>query len=130
MKLKTLFILNAAIAVGYALAFFVATKPLLAVYGITPSVEGVFMARWFGVGLLAIGLVTWLARDAAESAAGRAIVRALAVTYGVGLVLALAGTFFGPFNALGWIAVGFNVLLGTGFAYFSRAGSGQSTRAG
>jgi hypothetical protein len=31
------------------------------------------MARWFGLGLLAIGLSTWLARDAAESAGGQAI---------------------------------------------------------
>jgi hypothetical protein len=39
--------LNGVIAVGYALAFFVATGPLLTVYGITPNSEGVFMARWF-----------------------------------------------------------------------------------
>jgi hypothetical protein len=31
--------------------------------------------------------------------------RALAVTYGIGVVL-----LFGPFNALGWIAVGLNLL--------------------
>jgi hypothetical protein len=119
MKLKTLFVLNAAIAVGYALAFFLATGPLLAIYGITPSPEGVFMARWFGVGLLAIGLVTWLARDVAESDAGRSVVRALTLTYGVGVLLALWGTLAGPFNQLGWIAVGFNLLLGLGFGYFN-----------
>jgi hypothetical protein len=118
MKLKTLFVLNAAIAVGYALAFFLATGPLLAIYGITPSPEGVFMARWFGVGLLAIGLITWLARDVAESDAGRSVVRALTLTYGVGVLLALWGTLAGPFNQLGWIAVGFNLLLGLGFGYF------------
>ena len=118
MKLRTLFTLNAAVAVGYALAFFLATGSLLAVYGITPSAEGIFMARWFGVGLLAIGLVTWLARDVAESAAGRSIVLALALTYGVGVVLAVWGTLAGPFNQLGWIAVGFNLLLGLGFGYF------------
>jgi hypothetical protein len=38
-----------------------------------PNPEGVYMARWFGLGLLAIGLSTWLARDAAESAGGQAI---------------------------------------------------------
>lgn len=49
---------------------------------------------------------------------GRAVARALAVTYGIGVVLALWGTLFGPFNALGWIAVALNLLLGSGFAYF------------
>lgn len=76
------------------------------------------MARWFGLGLLAMGLTTWLARDAADSAGGQAIARALAVTYGIGVILALWGTLFGPFNALGWVAVGLNLLLGSGFAWF------------
>jgi hypothetical protein len=116
MTRKRLFVLNGAIAGGYGIALLVAAHPILDLYGITPNPEGVYMARWFGVGLLAIGLVTWLARDAANSAAGLAIARALAVTYGIGVLLALWGTLFGPFNALGWIAVGLNLLLGSGFA--------------
>jgi hypothetical protein len=116
MTLKRLFMLNAAIAGGYGIALLVATGPILDVYGITPNPEGVYMARWFGVELFAIGLTTWLARDAAESAAGRAIARALAVGYGIGVVLALWGTLSGPFNALGWIAIGLNLFLGSGFA--------------
>jgi hypothetical protein len=117
MTLKRLFVLNAVIAAGYGLALLVATDPILDLYGITPNPEGVYMARWFGLELLAIGLTTWLARDAAESAGGRAVARALTVTYGLGVVLALWGTLSGPFNALGWIAVGLNLLLGSGFAY-------------
>jgi protein-S-isoprenylcysteine O-methyltransferase Ste14 len=64
-----------------------------------------------------MGLSTWLARDAADSAGGQAVARALAVTYGLGVVLALWGTLFGPFNLLGWIAVGLNLLLGSGFTW-------------
>jgi hypothetical protein len=117
MTLKRLFVLNAVIAAGYGLALLVATDPILDLYGITPNPEGVYMARWFGLELLAIGLTTWLARDAAESAGGRAVAQALTLTYGLGVVLALWGTLSGPFNALGWIAVGLNFLLGSGFAY-------------
>jgi hypothetical protein len=117
MTLKRLFVLNAVIAAGYGLALLVATDPILDLYGITPNPEGVYMARWFGLELLAIGLTTWLARDAAESAGGQAVAQALTVTYGLGVVLALWGTLSGPFNALGWIAVGLNFLLGSGFAY-------------
>jgi uncharacterized protein YndB with AHSA1/START domain len=124
MTRKRLFILNGAIAGGYAIALLAATNPLLTVYGISANPEATFMARWFGVGLLGIGLTTWLARDAAESHAGQAVGLALAVTYGVGVVLAFWGTLFGPFNALGWIAVGLNLLLGSGFAalQFTRSG--------
>ena len=117
MTPRRMFVANAVIAAGYGVALLLATDPILDVYGITPNPEGVYMARWFGVGLLAIGLITWLARDAASSAGGLAIARALSVSYGIGVVLALWGTLDGPFNALGWIAVGLNLLLGAGFAY-------------
>jgi hypothetical protein len=114
---KRLFLLNAVIAGGYGVALLVAAGPILDLYGITPNPEGVYMARWFGLELLGIGLVTWLARDATASAGGRAIARALAVSYPIGVVLALWGTLVGPFNALGWIAVGLNLGLGAGFAW-------------
>ena len=114
---KRLFMLNALIAGGYGIALLAAANPILDLYGITPNPEGVYMARWFGLGLLAIGLTTWLARDAAEDAGGQAIAQALTVTYAIGVALALWGTLSGPFNVLGWIAVGLNLLLGSGFAY-------------
>jgi hypothetical protein len=119
MRAKTIFMLNAVIAAGYGIAFLVAANPLLAVYGIAPNQESVYMARWFGVGLLAIGLTTWFTRHEAESTAGRAISRALVSSYGVGVVLAVWGTLFGPFNTLGWIAVGFNLVLGMAFGYLA-----------
>ncbi len=101
MTPKRLFVLNGVIAGGYGIALLVAADPILDVYGITPNPEGVYMARWFGLGLLAIGLSTWLARDAADAAGGQAVARALAVTYGIGVVLALWGTLFGPFQRAG-----------------------------
>jgi hypothetical protein len=79
----------------------VVTDLILKIYGITAIPEGVYMARWFGLGLLAIGLTTWLARDAADSAAGRAVARALAVTYGIGVILALWGTLLWAFQRAG-----------------------------
>lgn len=118
MPPKILFLLNGLIAAGYAVAFLVATDPLLELYGINAVEEGIFMARWFGVGLLANGLTTLLARNAAESEAGRAIGAALTVSYGAGVLLALWGTLTGEFNALGWIAVALNLLLGLGFWSF------------
>jgi hypothetical protein len=122
MSAKTIFILNAVIGTGYAIAFLMAANPLLAVYGIAPNPEAVYMARWFGVGLLALGLTTWFAREDAESTAGRAISRALVFAYGVGVMLAVWGTLMGPFNVLGWIGVGFNLMLGLAFGYLALGG--------
>jgi hypothetical protein len=122
MTLKRMFVLNGAIAGGYGIALLVAAGPILDLYGIAPNPEGVYMARWFGLGLLASGLITWLARDAAATEGGQAIARALSATYGIGVVMALWGTLAGPFNALGWIAVALNLLLGSGFAYLGLTG--------
>jgi hypothetical protein len=119
MSAKAIFTLNAVITAGYAIAFLMAANWLLAVYGIAPNQEAVYMARWFGVGLPGIGLITWFARGDAGSNAGRAISRALVFAYGVGVVLAGWGTLVGPFNALGWIAVGFNLMLCVASGYLA-----------
>jgi hypothetical protein len=59
------------------------------------------MARWFGVGLLAIGMITWFARDEAASLAGRAIARALTLSYGAGVLLAVLGNTRRPLQCNG-----------------------------
>jgi hypothetical protein len=117
MTPRRLFVLNAVIAGLYGIALLTVTDPILAIYGIDANADGVYMARWFGLGLIATGLTTWLTRDAADAPTGRAIGRALAITYGIGVVLAMWGTVFGPFNPLGVVAIGLNLLLGAGFAW-------------
>lgn len=118
MTPRRLFVLNAVIAGFYGIALLAVTDPILDIYGIDANADGVYMARWFGLGLIATGLTTWLTRDAADAATGRAIAQALGITYGIGVVLAMLGTVFGPFNVLGVVAIGLNLLLGAGFVWF------------
>jgi hypothetical protein len=117
MTPRRLFVLNAVIAGFYGIALLAVTEPILDIYGVDANDDGVYMARWFGLGLIASGLITWLTREAADTPTGRAIGRALSVTYGIGVLLALWGTIFGPFNALGLVAVTLNLLLGSAFAW-------------
>jgi hypothetical protein len=118
MTPRRLFVLNAVIAGFYGIALLAVTDPILDIYGIDANADGVYMARWFGLGLIATGLTTWLTKDAADAATGRAIAQALGITYGIGVVLAMCGTVFGPFNVLGVVAIGLNLLLGAGFVWF------------
>lgn len=117
MTPRRLFVVNAVIAAFYGVALLAVTDPILDIYGIDANGDGVYMARWFGLGLIATGLTTWFTRDAADTPTGPAIGRALAITYGIGVVLAAWGTVLGPFNALGVVAIGLNLLLGAGFAW-------------
>jgi hypothetical protein len=88
--------------------------------GVNPST--LLMARYFGVALLGIGLVTWLARNADKSKARDAIALGLAISYVAGFALSVQATLTGQMNSLGYlpVVVYFLLILGYGFAGFSR----------
>jgi uncharacterized membrane protein YphA (DoxX/SURF4 family) len=50
------------------------------------------VARYFGVALVGMGLVTWFARNSEKSQAQDAITLGLAISYIVGLLLSLEVT--------------------------------------
>jgi hypothetical protein len=82
------------------------------------------MGRYFGVALIGIGLVCWLARDVTDGKAQRSIILALLISNIIGVIVSVQGTLSGVMSAVGWSAVGIYVLLGLGVAYlFMRPGS-------
>ncbi|MEE9216433.1 MAG: hypothetical protein V3U32_03270 [Anaerolineales bacterium] len=118
MRFRTLLIINAAIALGYAIGLLVVPATMLSIYGITQGSAEILMARFFGVALTAIGLLTWLARDVTAADALRAIAIALLISDVVGATVSAQGTLSGVMSAVGWSAFGLYVLLGLGYAYF------------
>ncbi|MGD2178082.1 MAG: hypothetical protein PVG71_09700 [Anaerolineae bacterium] len=63
-------------------------------------------------------MVTWFARNAAESDARRAIILGLCLYDAIGFVITLIATLSGVLNPLGWSAVLLYLLLAVGFGYF------------
>lgn len=120
MKLKHLFTINAIIALAYALGELFVPETLGSIYGFgdNPTPQLLLMARYFGWGLLAVGLITALAANAPPSEARQAIVKALFFAHTVGLIVSLMGIFSGTFNAMGWSAVVIYLVLAGGFGYF------------
>ena len=120
MKLKHLFIINAIIALAYALGELFIPQTLASLYFVaeTPTAEVLLSLRYFGVMLLAVGLITAFAANTPLSEAKQAIVKALFISNVVGLTVSLIGIFNGTFTALGWSAVVIYVFLGAGFGYF------------
>jgi hypothetical protein len=84
----------------------------------TPTAEALLAARYFGWGLLAVGLICAFVANAPPSEAKQAIVKALFIADVVGLIVSLMGIFSGTFTALGWSAVVIYVFLGIGYGYF------------
>jgi hypothetical protein len=120
MKLKHLFIINAIISLGYAFGELLITETMFSLYfgTETPTAEALLVARYFGWGLLAIGLICAFVANAPPSEAKQAIVKALFIADVVGLIVSLMGIFDGTFNALGWSAVVIYVFLAAGYGYF------------
>jgi hypothetical protein len=75
------------------------------------------MARYFGVELIAVGLLCWFARNVTDALARRAIILAVLISDVIGVIVSVQGTLSGVMSAVGWSAVGLYLLFALGFGY-------------
>ncbi|MEE8430000.1 MAG: hypothetical protein V3S16_02010 [Candidatus Desulfatibia sp.] len=118
MKLSNLLVINAIVALVYGISFVLVPATVLSLYGMTQGTSEALAGQFFGVALIAIGLLTWFAKNVADSEAQRAIILALLISDVVGIIVAVLGTLSGVMNAVGWSAVGIYLLFALGYAYF------------
>ena len=120
MKLKHLFIINTILALIYAIGNLFVPKIIAQLYFVTdtPTAETLLSLRYFGWGLLAVGLITALAANEPASETKQAIVKSLFIADIAGLIVSLVGIFGGTFTPFGWSAVVIYVFLAAGFGYF------------
>ena len=117
MKLGTLMTINAVFALLFALGFLLVPGYLLSAYGASADAELVQMARFFGSAMLGYALLTWFARNAEQSAARRAIVLSLGVSFGIGFIVALQGQLSGVVGTLGWLTVALYLFFALAYGY-------------
>ena len=118
MKLKTLFIINAVIAIVYGICFVLVPSRVLLIYGLVAGPAETLLGQFFGVALIGIGLITWLARNVTDANALGAIVLALLISDIIGVIVSLIGTVTGVMNVFGWSAVIIYLFFTIGFTYF------------
>jgi len=118
MKLKTLFIINAVIAIVYGICFALVPSRVLLIYGLVAGPAETLLGQFFGVALIGIGLITWLARNVTDANARGAIVLALLISDIIGVIVSLIGTVTGVMNVFGWSAVIIYLFFTIGFTYF------------
>jgi len=121
MKLKILMIVNSIVAIVFGVLFVIIPDQVLSLYGFGEGVANpqlIYMCQLFGVSLIGLGLLTWIAKNAADSEARKAIVLALFVSDIIGFVVALINQINNVVNALGWSTVAIYLLLAIGFGYF------------
>ncbi|MGD0753955.1 MAG: hypothetical protein ABR927_02750 [Bacteroidales bacterium] len=118
MKLKTLMIINAIVAIVFGVTFVIVPAHVYSLYDITADKQLIYMGQLFGGTLIGFALLTWMARNATDSDARRAIVYSLFAADCIGFVVALIGQISNVVNALGWLTVAIYLLLALGFGYF------------
>jgi hypothetical protein len=121
MKIRTLLLINTAVAGVFGLGLVVAPAHVTAMYGITADAGLQYMGQLFGSCLVGIAALCWFAKDAPASEASIAIFRALFVFNGVAFVVALVAQLKGVTNAVGWSAVAIFLLFALGWMYVLRS---------
>jgi len=117
MKLRTLLTAAAIVALFYAVVLILVPGTSNTMYGLGTSPSEILLARFFGITLLNIGLLTWLARDYTGFDA-RPLVLSGLIADAVGFIVSLLATLSGVLGPLGWSAVVIYLVLALGFAYF------------
>jgi hypothetical protein len=122
VKRKTLFIANTIVSLSFGIGSVLVPRLFLSLFGATLGPAGAYMMQSGGAWLVGLGLLTWLARNAADSEAGRGIAQALLVAYLVALVTSVLGQLAGVLNVLGWMPVAIQLFFVVGLGYCLFAG--------
>jgi hypothetical protein len=117
MKFSTVMVIKAIVCLVFGFLLVLVPGTLLSVLGITVGPGGIFMARLYGAALFGNLMLSWFARNAAESSARRAITLDLFVYDAIGFVVALAAQLCALMNQLGWFIVVVYLFFTLGFGY-------------
>jgi hypothetical protein len=117
MKFSTVMVIKAIVCLVFGFLLVLVPGTLLSILGITVGPGGIFIARLYGASLFGNLMLSWFARNAAESSARRAIILDLFVYDAIGFVVALAAQLCALMNPLGWFIVVVYLFFTLGFGY-------------
>ncbi|UCE67356.1 MAG: hypothetical protein JSU85_04905 [Candidatus Zixiibacteriota bacterium] len=118
MGLKTLMIIKAVVCLVFGLLLLFVPGTLLVILGSSYGPGAAITAREYGAALIGVLMLTWLARNAEDSTARRAIITNLFVYDGVALIAMLILQLSGAMNALGWGVVFIYLFFTVTFGYY------------
>ena len=105
MKIRTLFLINAAIQLIFGVGFMFAPSVLLGLFGTTTDTTGITLAHVAGGVILSLAIISWLGKDVegpSQNAIAWGGVLFAHLQAGIYTLLAILS---GTFNALAWSAV-------------------------
>lgn len=130
MSLKTLMIIKAVVCITLGLFLLISPEVLYGIFGGDVNATGSFAGREYGAALIGTFLLTWFARNAADSQARRAIILDLFIYDAIGAVVTFIYVLNGVFNQLTWAVVLLYLFLAVGYGYFWFAKPASVTQPG
>jgi hypothetical protein len=118
MKIKTLMIIKAVVCLGFGPILLFFPGQLLNLLGTSLGSGASLTAREYGASLIGNLFLTWLARNADDSVARRAIIWDLFVYDAIALIATLTIQLSGGLNVLGWGIVFVYLFFTIAFGYF------------
>jgi len=105
MSYKTVMVIKSVVCLVFGIILMSVPGALVSFLGAQLTPGGAFTAREYAASLFGNFLLTWFARNAADSDARRAIILALFVYDLIGFIMSLLTVLLGVLNPLGWFVV-------------------------
>ena len=123
MKLRTLFLIVAAVSILLALGFLLGPATLLKFFGLTTGKTETLLAQIFGATLVAFAALAWLSRDMADVHTNPGPTATFIVLGAIGFVVSLLALLAQVTRAgAAWALVILFLLCAVAFSYFQFIG--------
>ena len=120
MNVKTLLSFAGLVSAGYGVWFFFAPQHAAEVYGygdLTTDLSTMIL-QFFAIAMLAVGVMCWMARDAAKSTGRTAVLWSLAVGQILFLYMNAKAATAGVETSINYVDILLNAVFGFGAVYF------------
>ena len=119
MNYKFLFVLNALVSLLLGFALLIVPTRAMEFFGTETYASTLLVARFFGTALIAIGLLLWFAKDAADEGVHKGLAWALFISAVLGLIVNVIGVSpaSGVIRANGYITIIVYILFALGYAF-------------
>jgi len=118
MKLRTLYLLNSVVSLGFALGFFLLSGFLVGLFGMDYNADTRTLGQLIAVELVVGGVTTLLARDVTDAKATGAINTGNFIAGVIGTVVAFLATIAGVMGWFGWVVTAVYLFIAVAFGYF------------
>ena len=117
MKLKSFFVISTVFGFVLGLGFYFAPSMMMSSFGVSAGLAHQHTARNFGSAVIALAVISWVARNARDSIARRAIILGLFTYFIFGSISIISFQLQGNANIYGWFIIVLHVLLALAFGY-------------